>query len=101
MGSKHTEYYVGENDRGMGRKDYAVIDASNNVLATVNNRIYAQFIVKAVNNHDKLVEALERCRDILANMDDDNNYCSSNDYLNAVHFTNQALDNLEVNDDNR
>lgn len=40
---------------------------------------------------DRLAGALEQCSDVLGNMDDDENYCSSNDYINAVYFTKQAL----------
>lgn len=37
------------------------------------------------------IKALEACQVVLANMDDDANYCSSNDYLNAVAFVSAAL----------
>ena len=48
---------IGWKDRGMGHGDYAVLDSNNKpVIAPLNYKLDAEFICKAVNNHDELIE---------------------------------------------
>ena len=44
---------LGFQDRGMGRRDYAVLDKFGDPVVQAPNRIVAEFIIKAVNNYQE------------------------------------------------